>query len=76
MKNPIEPIVPSELLKLANGRDFLPTKEAAHSLSRTAQTLRIWACYSKGPILPVRQGGRLGWRVTDLARYLNGGAAS
>lgn len=65
--------IPSGLAAIANGRDALPTAEAAHVLTRKGQTLRKWACLENGPIRPVRINGRLAWRVADLATLLNGG---
>ncbi|CBJ38917.1 conserved protein of unknown function [Ralstonia solanacearum CMR15] len=35
--------------------------------------MRKWACLENGPIRPVRINGRLAWRVSDLAKLLNGG---
>lgn len=67
------PGIPPGLAALANGRDALPTTEAAHALNRKEQTLRKWACRENGPIRPVRINGRLGWRVADIATLLNGG---
>ena len=61
-----------ELTALANGRDSLPTNEAAPPIHRKPQTLRKWAC-SGGPIKPVRINGRLAWKVSDLKSLLNGG---
>ena len=66
--------IPSGLATIANGRDTLPTHEAAHAVNRKGQTLRKWACLENGPIRPVRINGRLAWRVADLARLLNGEA--
>lgn len=64
--------IPVSLELLANGREFLPTIEAAHISLRKPQTLRKWACLGTGPIQPVRQYGRLAWRVSDLASLMNG----
>ena len=66
--------LPSGLAALAAGRDTLPTHEAAHAINRAAQTLRVWACHENGPIRPVRINRRLAWRVTDLAKLLQGGS--
>lgn len=68
----VQPI-PHGLTTLANGRDTLPTREAAPIINRRPQTLRKWACLESGPIRPVRINGRLAWRVIDLAELLNGG---
>jgi len=53
----------------------LVTRDAAAALGRAPQTLRKWACYECGPLRPVRINGRLAWRVCDLQRVLQGGAA-
>lgn len=65
--------LPPGLAAAANGRDTLPTNEAAVVLNRKDQTMRKWACLENGPIRPVRINGRLAWRVADLATLLNGG---
>lgn len=65
-------VIPPSLANLASGRDFLSTDEAAHVLNRRPQTLRRWACLGDGPIRPIRQFGRLGWPVTELAKMLAG----
>lgn len=64
--------IPPGLAAIAAGRDFLTTAETAHALNRKEQTCRKWACLGNGPIRPVRVNGRLMWRVSDLARLLNG----
>ncbi|MBP0629989.1 DNA-binding protein [Cupriavidus sp. AcVe19-1a] len=66
-------IIPPGLAAIANGRDTLPTNEAATVLNRKAQTMRKWACLENGPIRPVRINGRLAWPVSGLAKLLNGG---
>ena len=60
---------------LSKGRDTLPTNEAALSINRSPQTLRLWACLENGPIRPIRINKRLAWRVTDLQKLLSGGAS-
>ncbi len=50
-------------------RSSLATREAAYHLSRSPQTLRVWACKGDGPIQPIRVGGRLAW-PTDAIRKL------
>lgn len=64
--------IPPGLAAIANGRDALPTHEAAPVLNRKDQTMRKWACLENGPIRPVRINGRLAWRVADLAALLRG----
>lgn len=72
----IEPLpFPMALAAIAGTRDILPTSEAASALNRKSQTLRKWAAFDNGPIRPIRINGRLGWRVADIARLLNGEAA-
>lgn len=67
---PLPQTIPPGLAALANGRDTLPTREAARFLSRKEQTLRAWG--QNGPIRPVRINGRLAWPVADLAALLRG----
>lgn len=67
-------LIPPGLAAIANGRDALPTNEAAKSINRMSQTLRKWACLENGPIRPIRINGRLAWKVADLAKLLNEGA--
>lgn len=67
--------IPPGLASIADGRDAISTTEAAHVLNRKSQTLRKWRCYGQGPIHPVCINGRLAWKVEDLAKLLNGGAA-
>lgn len=55
-------------------RQTVTTAQAAKALNRTPQTLRRWACYEAGPILPVRIHGRLAWPLDEIAALLNGGA--
>lgn len=52
------------------------TAEAAHLLLRRAQTLRKWSCQESGPISPVRVGGRLLWRRSDIEALLAGEKAA
>lgn len=51
-------------------RSALPTREAAHFLSRAPQTLRMWACREIGPVRPLRVNGRLAWPVAEIRRLL------
>lgn len=51
----------------------LNTAHAAYLLSRTQQTLRVWACTGTGPIRPLLISGRLAWPVAQLQRVLSGG---
>lgn len=59
-------------LKSEHLPEVLPTAPAAEAINRRPQTLRKWACSGTGPIRPVRIGGRLHWRVSDLAALLAG----
>ncbi|MCG3142455.1 MAG: hypothetical protein HDKAJFGB_03923 [Anaerolineae bacterium] len=58
------------LAAIAEGRDTLPTEQAAKVVNRAPQTLRKWACLETGPIRPIRIYGRLAWRVSDLLALL------
>jgi hypothetical protein len=55
-------------------RAAVDTNCAAFHLNRRPQTLRVWACFGTGPILPVRVNGRLAWPVSELQRVLRGAA--
>ena len=68
--------IPPALVALACGRDYLLTDEAAFIINRKPQTLRRWACVGDGPIRPIRQFGRLGWPVSELAKMLTGDFAN
>jgi hypothetical protein len=51
-------------------RPVVNTASAAYYLNLRPQTLRDYACYQKGPIRPLRIGGRLAWPVAELRRVL------
>jgi len=53
---------------------ILTTEQAAAAINRRPQTLRKWACFGSGPIQPIRIHGRLGWRVADIRRLIEGTA--
>ncbi|WP_028601753.1 hypothetical protein [Ottowia thiooxydans] len=53
-------------------RSAISTAEAAFHLSRSQQTLRVWACRENGPIRPVRINGRLAWPVASIRAALEG----
>lgn len=57
-------------------REILPTGEAARHLNKADQTMRKWACLQNGPIRPVKVGGRLGWRTSDIRRLVGAEAAA
>lgn len=77
MKSLIEsasPLIPAGLEKIANGRDNLPTNEAAHATSTSPQTIRKHLClygHFHG-VKPVRIGKRLYFKVSDLAGLVRG----
>lgn len=54
-------------------RTVIDTNEAAFHLGRKPQTLRKWAQYCSGPILPVRIMGRLSWNVAEIKRIVSEG---
>jgi len=51
-------------------RPVLDTATVAYYLNRKQQTLRRWATYQDGPLNPIRVGGRLAWKTSDLRRVL------
>ena len=66
MQNGQFEIIPLDL----EARSTLPTSEAARHLNRSAQTLRLWACTERAPLIPVRLNGRLAWKTEDIRRVL------
>lgn len=66
MANTANQLVPLD----RESRSTLPTEEAARHLNRKPQTLRIWACYGKGAMQPVRVCGRLAWSTDEIRRLL------
>lgn len=59
---------------IANGHSVTNTNQAAKFLNFKPQTLHKWACYQNGAIQPVRIGGALRWRLSDIAALIAGGA--
>lgn len=55
-------------------REVASNKEAADYLGVKISTLYNWSSTGKGPIKPVRIGGKLGWRIADLKALVAGGA--
>jgi Leu/Phe-tRNA-protein transferase len=51
-------------------RSALPNDEAAAHLGMQPQTMRLWACYGRGPIQPMRVGSRLRWKTADIRSLL------
>lgn len=62
----IDPFPPIEQVTRPN----VPTKQAAYYLDRSEMTLRLWSHSGKGPIEPLRVGGRLAWPVAELRRIM------
>ena len=50
--------------------EVLNIAETSWYLRMAKQTLRIWACTGKGPITPLKIGGRLHWRTSDVKKLL------
>lgn len=53
-------------------RSHISTSEAAFHLNLKPQTLRVWACYQNGPIVPVKLQNRLVWSVAKIRSLLGG----
>jgi len=71
------PSIPDGLARIANGRDNLPTNEAAYATGAAPQTIRKHLClhgHFHG-VKPIRIGNRLYFRVTDLAALVRGDQA-
>jgi len=68
------PNIPDGLARIANGRDNLSTNEAAYATGAAPQTIRKHLClhgHFHG-VKPIRIGNRLYFKVTDLARLVQG----
>lgn len=54
--------------------EVVTTYEAAKLINRSPKTLRKWACLDECPqgIRPIKIGGRLAWKVSDLMMLLQG----
>lgn len=68
------PLLPANLAAIAQGRDFLETREFSRAINRSDQTVRKWyaregACFG---VRPLKVGGRLIWPVAQIAALLNG----
>jgi hypothetical protein len=66
--------LPNGLARIANGRDNLSTNEAAYATGAAPQTIRKHLClhgHFHG-VKPIRIGNRLYFKVTDLARLVQG----
>ena len=67
--------IPKELAYMAQGRDLVTTAEFAKATARASNTIRKNHCLQGEcfGIRPVKIGGRLMWRVIDVAKVINGG---
>jgi hypothetical protein len=68
--------IPPALATIAAGRDHIDTREYAHALSKSPQTVRknyclTGHCYG---IKPIKVGNRLLWPVAETAALLQGDA--
>lgn len=59
---------------IQSGQSVATTSQAANILKIKTQTLHKWACYENGALKPVRIGGALRWRLSDIAALIAGGA--
>ncbi|MEQ1229942.1 helix-turn-helix domain-containing protein [Acinetobacter junii] len=48
---------------------LITTAEAAKLLGMKPQTLRKWAIYENGPIVPKRHGRLLRWNINEILRF-------
>ena len=64
----VAPSVPPQLYG-----EIQTTRVAAAYLGVTEQTMRAWKMNDNGPLVPVQQGTRNGWRTADLVRIRGGG---
>lgn len=66
--------LPAALAAIADGRDFLETREFSRAINRSDQTVRKWyaregQCFG---VRPLKVGGRLIWPVSQIAALLSG----
>jgi len=76
--NSATPNIPKGLAKIALGRDNLSTNEAAFAISTSPKTIRKHLClfgHFHG-LKPIRLGGRLYFKVIDLAKLINNGTSA
>ena len=76
--NSATPNIPEGLARLALGRDNLSTSEAAFATSTSPKTIRKHLClfgHFHG-IQPIKIGGRLYFKVIDLAKLINNGTSA
>lgn len=66
-------VIPSNLAKIADGRDHIQTAEFARAANRASQTIRKNYCLTGEcfGIRPVKFGNRLLWPVAEIAALLN-----
>ncbi len=69
--------LPPALAQIAGGRDYIPTSDFAHSITRASQTIRKNYCLTGEAfgIRPTKFGNRLLWPVSQIAELLAGGSA-
>ena len=67
-------MIPENLQKLAGNRDLITTDELALVFNSQPQTIRKNFCEKKQylGIKPLKIGKRLLWRITDVAKIING----
>jgi len=57
---------------IQSGQSVATTSQTANILKIKTQTLHKWACYENGALKPVRIGGALRWRLSDIAALIGG----
>ena len=64
----------TELYRIAQGRDYLPTPDFAKTFSKSPSTVRKNLCLTGHcyGIKAVKVGGRLLFPVSEIAKLLNG----
>lgn len=51
-------------------KPLIDTRAAAYYLMAQEQTMRSWAARGVGPIRPVKIGGRLRWRTSEVKKLV------
>jgi hypothetical protein len=67
-------MIPKNLSRLAGDRDLITTEELAIIFNAQPQTIRKNFCLKKQylGIKPLKIGKRLLWKITDVAKVING----
>ncbi|EMC7872465.1 MULTISPECIES: helix-turn-helix domain-containing protein [Acinetobacter calcoaceticus/baumannii complex] len=58
-----------KITKNSDKQILLTTKQAAELLGIQQQTMRRWAIYENGPLIPIRYGRFIRWSKKELLKF-------